>query len=218
MQELFSNLKDLKNELQNIIKGKSGSGHSQPVQAAKAYLNINTKTGEGAEEKEYSRAEEERALINYAENENRWITPEIFGTYITEGAEQKVYYPGNSDYTIKVSDAVFYRYWKDYFNSLLIHNHLFPDTAYSLLGFYKNDERLFEILKQSFIIATEITDIENIKSFLQTNGFEHKKNNDYYHQLLGIIIEDLHDENVLTNEGVLFFVDTVIYLTDNFYT
>ena len=30
---------------------------------------------------------------------------------------------------------------------------------------------------------------------------------------LGIILEDLHDENVLTRNGLLYFIDTVFYLT-----
>ena len=29
---------------------------------------------------------------------------------------------------------------------------------------------------------------------------------------MGIILEDLHDENVLTNQGALFFIDTIFYL------
>jgi Serine/Threonine/Tyrosine Kinase found in polyvalent proteins len=45
----------------------------------------------------------------------------------------------------------------------------------------------------------------------------HIKNNDYYHPGSGIIPEDLHDENGLTNNGVLFFVDTVFYSTPDFY-
>jgi hypothetical protein len=52
---------------------------------------------------------------------------------------------------------------------------------------------------------------------MENNGFIQKKNNDYYHPYLGIIIEDLHDENVLTGSGLFYFVDTVIYLTDEFY-
>ncbi len=28
----------------------------------------------------------------------------------------------------------------------------------------------------------------------------------------GLIIEDLHDENVLTSNGILYFIDTVFYL------
>jgi hypothetical protein len=43
------------------------------------------------------------------------------------------------------------------------------------------------------------------------------KYNDYYHPELGIIIEDLHDENVLTEEGVLQFIDTIFYLTPSFF-
>ena len=44
------------------------------------------------------------------------------------------------------------------------------------------------------------------------NGFENIRNNDYCNPDLGIILEDLHDENVLTRQGVLYFIDTVFYL------
>lgn len=52
---------------------------------------------------------------------------------------------------------------------------------------------------------------------MAANNFENKKNSDYFNIEMGLILEDLHDENVLTNNGVLFFVDTVFYLTDHFY-
>ena len=52
-------------------------------------------------------------------------------------------------------------------------------------------------------------------SNLAAKGFRNKKNNDYYHEELGIILEDLHDENVLTNKGILFFIDTTFYSTRN---
>ncbi len=45
-----------------------------------------------------------------------------------------------------------------------------------------------------------------------TNGFENTRNHDYYCKDLGIIIEDLHDENVLTNDDLLYFIDTVFYI------
>ncbi|MBK7212413.1 MAG: hypothetical protein IPH88_03740 [Bacteroidales bacterium] len=32
-----------------------------------------------------------------------------------------------------------------------------------------------------------------------------------------MIIEDLHDESVLTKDGLLYFIDTVFYLTDAFW-
>ena len=51
------------------------------------------------------------------------------------------------------------------------------------------------------------------------NGFIKPKSfkNDYTNAWLGIILEDLHEENVFTSDGVLFFIDTVFYLTDEFY-
>lgn len=42
-------------------------------------------------------------------------------------------------------------------------------------------------------------------------------NNDYFNTALGLTLEDLHDEDVLTNNGILFFIDTVFYLDDSFF-
>lgn len=45
---------------------------------------------------------------------------------------------------------------------------------------------------------------------------------EYFHNLLlhnlGVILEDLHDENVLTQNNLLYFIDTVFYLTDKFWS
>ena len=112
---------------------------------------------------------------------------------------------------------VFYESWLDYFNSLLIHNFFFPTTAYTLLGFQPIEGELFAIVKQEFIIANENTDLAAVKEFLEYNGFKHNRNNDYFHPEIGLIVEDLHDENVLSYNGILYFVDTVFYLTPIFY-
>ena len=98
-----------------------------------------------------------------------------------------------------------------------MHNSFFPNTAYELIGFLRKKEKFYAIVKQPFIAITEMTNLTSIRNFLETNGFVLKKNNDYYHPYLGLILEDLHDENVLTNNGVLFFVDTVFYITEDFY-
>ena len=52
---------------------------------------------------------------------------------------------------------------------------------------------------------------------MEMNGFECIRNNDYRNPQLGIILEDLHDENVLTRDGSLFFIDTVFYIEDSFW-
>jgi hypothetical protein len=33
-----------------------------------------------------------------------------------------------------------------------------------------------------------------------------------YNEELNLILEDLHDENVLTQDGMLYFIDTVFYI------
>ena len=78
-------------------------------------------------------------------------------------------------------------------------------------------DKLFAVVKQPFVKATESTDLNNVKGFLAANGFVNKKENDYYHPGLGIILEDLHDENVLTEDGALQFIDTVFFLMPSFY-
>lgn len=47
---------------------------------------------------------------------------------------------------------------------------------------------------------------------MESNGFINNRNHDYYNPDLGIILEDLHDENVLTNNNQLYFIDTVFYI------
>lgn len=47
---------------------------------------------------------------------------------------------------------------------------------------------------------------------MTTNGFINTRNHDYYNANLDIILEDLHDENVLTQDEILYFIDTVFYI------
>jgi hypothetical protein len=207
----------VKNELQNIISGKISQSQSHSIQAAKTYLRNYSQPGGETEGSKPGRAEEERALSEYASVNKLFISKEDIGTYITEGAEQKVFYKENETTLYKIADAIFYVTWIDYFNNLLLHNYFFPDTAYTLAGFIVEEDKLYTVVQQQFVLETEPTNLDIVKNHLLSNGFLHKKNNDYFHPYLGIILEDLHDENVLTNDGVLFFIDTVFYLTDTFY-
>jgi hypothetical protein len=85
------------------------------------------------------------------------------------------------------------------------------------VGFHLSNDKLYAAVKQPFVRSTESTNLENVKEFLSANGFINKKDNDYFHPALGIILEDLHDENVLTEEGSLQFIDTVFFLVPSFF-
>jgi hypothetical protein len=79
------------------------------------------------------------------------------------------------------------------------------------------DKKLFAVVKQKFIETTEPVDLSLIKEFLEYNNFKNIRNNDYRNEDLGLIFEDLHDENIISQHGILFFIDTIFYLTENFY-
>lgn len=165
-----------------------------------------------AEENKHDKTEETKRLIQYINEHQLWNCNIDFSAFISAGAEQKVYIQNNRK-VLKLNDAIYYISWIDYFNNLLLNNYFFPDTAYQLVGFYKSDNNdVYALVEQNYVEATEPTDLKLVRLFLENNGFENTKNHDFYNPELGIILEDLHDENVLTKEGVLYFIDTVFYL------
>ena len=126
-------------------------------------------------------------------------------------------YLKDSNSVLKLNDSIYYECWIDYFYNLLLHNFFFEDTAYKLIGFTNESNELFAVVEQNFVEITQATDLKLVKEFLQANGFESIKNNDYVNNSIGIIIEDLHDENVLTKNGLLYFIDTVFFIKDFFW-
>lgn len=206
----------MKYELQLIISGKSQVKYGTTIQAAASYLERSQSTSDLVKENKYFKKQETERLILYVEKNALWFLDVNLENYVSEGAEQKVYLKDGKT-VIKLNDAIFYTSWIDYFNNLLLNNYFFPDTAYQLLGFYKSDNVLFAVVQQPFVKATEKTDLTIVKKFMLNNGFINTRNNDYFNPELGIILEDLHDENVLTKNGILQFIDTVFYLTDDFF-
>lgn len=94
----------------------------------------------------------------------------------------------------------------------------FPIRHTNSSGFTKENDILYAVVQQSYVEITHDTDLKQIGAFLQSNGFTNTRNNDYFNPDLGIILEDLHDENVLTKNDILYFIDTVFYLTDEFWS
>jgi len=164
-----------------------------------------------AEEKHENKAQETKELIDFAKSNNLIIENIPEEKFIASGAEQKVYITGEK-YVIKLNDAIYYASWEDYFYNLLLHNYFFADTAYHLRGFHLSDNTFYAVVQQPYIKADSITNLKEVKDFMAANGFENKRRNDYENVNLGLILEDLHDENVLTADGMLHFIDTVFFI------
>ena len=156
---------------------------------------------------------ETKSLIVFIEENNLQYHSINVNDFVAEGAEQKVFIK-NEQSVIKLNDSIYYLSWIDYFRNLILHNYFFQDTSYQLLGFYKLNKTIFAVVEQPFVKATEKTNLVLVKEFLSNNGFENNRNNDYINAELELILEDLHDENVLTQNGILYFIDTVFYIID----
>ena len=204
--------KVIKDELQLILQGKSTVGNGELIQTITAYLRKSTKTSSMAERDEPNREEETEKLIQFFNANNLWNCNINFGSFISQGAEQRIFLQ-NKKKVLKLNDAIYYTSWFDYLNNLLLNNYFFPDTAYKLLGFYKADnDAIYALVEQNYVEANKPTDLNQVKLFLENNGFVNTRNHDYYNPQLGIILEDLHDENVLTANDILYFIDTVFYI------
>ena len=207
---------DLKYGLQNVLSGKSQVRFGTVIQAIASYLKNGERSGAAIENPKYFKSEEAKRLENYIAQNNLWVPDIDLSQYVSEGAEQRVFLK-DSEFVLKLNDAIYYASWKDYLYNLLLHNYFFSDTAYELLGFIKDNDILYCVIQQAYVAITSNTDLAQVKEFLLVNGFENNRNNDYYNTELGIILEDLHDENVLTRNEILYFIDTVFYLKENFW-
>ena len=207
---------EIREKLQNIVRGACLEGPADRCSTVRNHLiegfgTSPTVKGE-FESRSIIKEKQIEFLKTYAKESGLWLeslAPQ--SEYLTKGGESKIYLAADGLNVIKVNDAVYYATWAEYFNSLVLHNLLFPNTTYSLLGFIENDGKLNAALSQPFIEG-EQAKLENIKDLLSFNGFENTKRQDYYNKEFGLVLEDMHDENVIARQDVLFFIDTVFYI------
>ena len=199
-------------ELQNIIQRKSSNSPRTLIQTITNYLGASQRASSMAKDDKQYKQKETEDLIEYCNQNNLWATNKVnFDLFISEGAEQKVYIKDETT-VFKLNDSIYYSNWSDYFTNLLLNNYFFPDTAYTLIGFCLIEKTVYALVEQPFVKANQPTDLGQVKEFMIANGFENTRNHDYYNSELNIILEDLHDENVLTQDGILYFIDTFFYI------
>ena len=203
----------MNDEIQHIISRESQTGQGIVIKTITDYLTRCQETSRMAKTDKHFKNKETKNLIDFIETKKIWYSSINIDNFIAEGAEQKVYIK-NEQSVLKLNDSIYYLSWIDYFHNLLLHKYFFPDTFYTFLCFYQIEETLYAVVEQPFVKATEKTDLDLVKLFLTNNGFNNTRNNDYFNPELGLILEDLHDENVLTQNGILYFIDTVFYITN----
>lgn len=169
-----------------------------------------------------TKEQEKERLIDFIEK-NNLVIPESFSLdekyKIAEGGEQQVFKLPNSNKVIKLNQAGNYKTWKNYFESLKLHNRLFPSTKYSLVGFALIGEDLTVALEQDFIKSDANTSSVEVQKYLKDKGFilnsiEEFDDNNFYQTYLSkdgtTFLTDINNDNVYTKEGKLHFIDTII--------
>lgn len=207
---------EIRQKLQNIVRGISLEGTSDRCTTVRSILiesfGASSTVKREFESRSIIKEKQAEFLERYAQKSGIWLESLPPNTeYITRGGESMIYLAADKLNVLKVNDAIYYATWTEYFNSLILHNLLFPNTAYSLLGFIKSDGNLHAVLQQPFIEG-EQAKLSDIKDLLSFNGFENTKRQDYYSKEFGLVLEDMHDENVISRQGLLFFIDTVFYI------
>ena len=207
---------ETRKKLQDIVRGALIEGQGDHCKTIRNLLIESFGASPTAKSEFESRAilkeKQARFLKSHAERNNLWLTSLPEGSeYITKGGEAQIYLSPDSLNVLKANDAIYYATWEEYFNSVVIHNLLFPNTSYSLLGFMEIDKALFTIMEQPFVEGRQ-ANLEDIKDLLTFNGFVNIKRQDYYNKEFNLLLEDMHDENVIAKDDALFFIDTVFYV------
>lgn len=218
LRQIFNMLTDdAKNKIQDIISGTNISWQEDTVTAARNFLcrsfSPGTTVKKDFENQLRIKEKQAESLIYYINQNSLWVErPPAAERLLTVGGEAEVYMNLDERHVLKLNDAVYYSTWLDFFTSILLHNIIFEETSYQLLGFTKRDNALQAALKQPFVISDSPVDLLEVRAFLEYNGFVNTRRNDYYNKSLGLILEDIHDENVIMNSGFIFFIDTVFYV------
>lgn len=207
---------DTRRKIEDIVSGTVIEGQQDTCTTIRNFLCQSFATSRTVKKEFESQSiiKEEQGcfLVNFAKEQGLWMDqlPD-FIQYLTRGGEAKVFLDKDKRSVIKVNDAIYYATWLEFFNSLLLHNLFFENTTYTFLGFIEENNTLNAVLKQPFVITDSKVQLDEIKKLLEFNGFKNTRRQDYIHHELGLILEDMHDENVLVQSETLFFIDSVFF-------
>lgn len=115
--------------------------------------------------------------------------------------------------------AVFHTSYLEYFSRLALHNVLFPQAPVELMAFDASSHgQLLPVFEQPFIEAERGALAGEVRVFMKSMGFAETSEGaaqagwNWFHRQMKIIVEDMHDENVLIDlQGRLIPIDPVIY-------
>ena len=138
---------DTRKRLEDIVNGVVLEGKGDNCTAARnllcASFRTSTTVKKDFEGQSRIKAEQVEFLKHHSSKRQWWVNDLPDESYfLTRGGEATIYFAADRRSVIKVNDTIYYATWLEFFNSLVIHNLLFVDTAYTFLGFIEKDDSL----------------------------------------------------------------------------
>lgn len=159
---------------------------------------------------------EEKLLRRWADSHHLLLPDEPFtDAWQAQGGE------GGAEHQVYVQLGIYYKRnnlnyhgtWLSYLHNLVLHNWLFPETAYQFLGLMDVDGLLLSVVSQKALRGIRGATPDEVAAYMLPFDFVPLHNNDYINDAFGIIVSDLHHRNVLVAEdGELLVFDPVIHL------
>lgn len=130
------------------------------------------------------------------------------GTPFLSGNENDTYLDRENDAVYKMNNLVNSKNLPELFKRIDLHNELFPQTKYELVGFtgFGNGGAIYPIYKQEYIDNAEFATPEEIGNYMQALGFNKTGEAEYSNG--DVTISDLRPRNVLKDaEGDIYVID-----------
>ena len=181
---------------------------------------------------------EEAALRDWAEKNGKIIDSDEFARKWEDGgeegkdgfkagAEHAVYFDPTAQRWVKTNNLEFHGSYLDYLQRMMLHNELFPETAYRLDGFtdftpypQPGTEKKFQpVVSQEHIKSLRGATRPEVVRDMDKRGFRWIKDDDYVSDDGSTRVEDLHDENAVVmgmkedGSPIIAYIDPVIHQT-----
>lgn len=159
-------------------------------------------------------------LESWAKRKGIWIdnTPlyleKKYGDVYAEGGKAYVYLSPDGTKVVKEIGLDYYIEPQLLLDRIVLHNYLFPESKLTVTNFGKNDDGKFVVIAEQPFIQGEYVSQDEIKDFMESMGFEpyNKRGTEFINKDKGIIVNDLHDENVIKTPNSYIVIDADIRL------
>ena len=220
--ELDTNYNEL---LEQISRGATPESETEAIakvwNAARGSVPKGTQGQEGSRKgRGETQVRSTGALQEYLEDNGLLLDHEEFskklGKDLFSGGEHDVYEENGRWFKRARRERPYNITVASYMERLLLHNHLFPTTTYTLEGFTEQDGELLPVVSQDGVpydgdygYASE----EDVIAHMQGLGFSYEVNDDFkdgVFRLGNLQLTDLFGSNTLQNNGEIYVIDNVI--------